>query len=246
MESGKRPARLPEFVGVVIPARDEAETVADAVHSVLDAAEHPLLAGVRILVVVVDDSSSDSTGERADSALEGRGVVLTSRRGSAGGARELGFSELCRSSAGLAGDRAWFATTDADSRVSPSWLARQLGWWRRGADGVAGIVEPFGWAEQPVLVRSRYAAFVAARGQAFGHPHIYGANLGLTRAAYLAAGDIGMLDSGEDHALWGALVRQGRFAVNVPDVVVATSARRESRAPNGFSTLLRTLGEQTE
>jgi glycosyltransferase involved in cell wall biosynthesis len=194
--------------------------------------------------VVVDDSSSDSTGERAQAALEGRGTVLSSRRGSAGGARELGFAELCRSSAGIEHDLAWFATTDADSRVKDDWLGRQLEWWRRGADGVAGIVKPFGWNEQPALVRSRYAGLMASRGQGFGHPHIYGANLGLTRAAYLDAGDIAALDSGEDHALWGAIVRWGRFAVNVPDVVVATSARREGRAPNGFSRLLRTLGER--
>jgi glycosyltransferase involved in cell wall biosynthesis len=241
--SGARSARLPEFVGVVIPARDEADAVAGAVRSVLRAAGHPLLARTLVRVVVVDDSSSDSTGDRADAALEGRGTVLSSRRRSAGGARELGFSELCRGSAGLEDDLAWFATTDADSRVSGDWLVRQLEWWRRGADGVAGIVKPFGWAEQPALVRSRYAAFMAEHGQGFGHPHIYGANLGLTRAAYLDAGDIALLDSGEDHALWGALLSQGRFAVNVPDVVVATSARREGRAPNGFSRLLRLLGE---
>jgi glycosyltransferase involved in cell wall biosynthesis len=229
---------------VVIPARDEGDAVAGAVRSVLAAARHPVLSRTHVEVVVVDDASSDSTGDRAHAALERRGKVLTSRRRSAGGARELGFAELCRGSAGVDDDLAWFATTDADSRVPRDWLVRQVGWWSRGPDGVAGIVKPFGWGEQPELVRSRYAAFMVARGEGLGHPHIYGANLGLTRGAYLDAGGIATLDSGEDHALWGALVRRGRFAVNVPDVVVATSARREGRAPNGFSSLLRMLGER--
>src|SRR5579871_3022876 len=127
-----RDTLIPRFVGVVIPARDEAQAVSAAVSSVLVAAAHPWLAGTIVHLVVVDDCSSDSTGERSAATLDGRGVVLSSRHGTAGGARALGFSELCRASAGLGGDEAWFATTDADSRVSVDWLANQVSWWRRG------------------------------------------------------------------------------------------------------------------
>ena len=237
---------IPAFIGVVIPARDEAVVVAEAVRSVIVASRHPSLAGSAVEIVVVDDASSDSTGERAAAAVNGCGVVLGSRHCSAGAAREEGFAELCRRSAGLEPEQAWLATTDADSRVAAHWLVRQIAWWRRGADGVAGIVKPFGWDEQPRVVRSRYASYMTRLGEELGHPHIYGANLGLTKAAYLEAGGMPALDSGEDHALWGALVRRNRFAVNVPDVVVATSARREGRAPDGFSALLRTLEKSIE
>ena len=78
-------------------------------------------------------------------------------------------------------------------------------------------------------------------GGGFGHPHVYGANLALTKAAYLETGGISEIDSGEDHALWDALEANGRRAVHVPDVRVATSTRREGRAPDGFSALLRSL-----
>ncbi len=234
----------PAFVGVAIPARDEVERIATAVASVRVAAGHPALALTAIHVVVVDDSSSDGTAERADTALGGRGVVLRLQAGSAGAAREAGFAALCRASDGVDADRVWLATTDADSVVRPDWLVRQLAWRRRGVDGVAGLVEPYGWHEQPAIVRRRYEQHMVRHGLGHEHPHVYGANLGLSKAAYLESGGLAMLDSGEDHALWNAIRKCGRTVASVPDIVVATSARREGRAPNGFAALLRRLGEQ--
>ena len=212
--------------------------------SVRVAAGHPALALTAIHVVVVDDSSSDGTAERADTALGGRGVVLRLQAGSAGAAREAGFAALCRASDGVDADRVWLATTDADSVVRPDWLVRQLAWRRRGVDGVAGLVEPYGWHEQPAIVRRRYEQHMVRHGLGHEHPHVYGANLGLSKAAYLESGGLAMLDSGEDHALWNAIRKCGRTVASVPDIVVATSARREGRAPNGFAALLRRLGEQ--
>jgi hypothetical protein len=227
------------FVGVVIPANDEAASVAASVAAVRRAAAHPALGRSVVAVVVVDDSCSDSTGERAAAALGAGGTVIRVDACSAGIARRAGFLELCRSSEGLDADRVWLATTDADTLVDPDWLARQFGWWRRGACGVAGLVRPLSWDEQSAVVRRRYEAHMAALGR--GHPHVYAANLGLTKAAYLDAGGVAPIDSGEDHALWDALARTGRQAVHAPDVVVATSTRREGRAPDGFSALLRSL-----
>ena len=226
---------------MVIPANDEAASVAASVAAVRLAAAHPALARSLVAVVVVDDSSSDATGERAAAALGGGGTVIRVDARSAGIARRAGFLELCRSSEGLDADRVWLATTDADTLVDPDWLARQLGWWRRGAGGVAGLVRPLSWDEQPAVVRRRYEAHMAGLGFGLGHPHVYAANLGLTKAAYLDAGGVAPIDSGEDHALWDALALTGRRPVHAPDVLVATSTRREGRAPHGFSALLRSL-----
>ncbi|MGH2570315.1 MAG: glycosyltransferase family 2 protein, partial [bacterium] len=49
------------FISVVMPAHNEEKTIAAAISSVLD--QRP--AGARVEVIVVDDGSSDGTGEIA-------------------------------------------------------------------------------------------------------------------------------------------------------------------------------------
>jgi glycosyltransferase involved in cell wall biosynthesis len=236
-----RRATAPMFVGVVIPARDEARHAERAIAALKRAFDHPVLRRSELRAVVVDDSSTDTTAERAAAALGRRGEVVRVGLGSAGGARQAGFRVLCDASAGLEDDAVWLATTDADSVVPPDWLARQLRWWRAGADAVAGVVVPTSWDEQPPIVRRRYEAHMARLGSRFGHPHVYGANLGLSKAAYLGTGGVPPVPTGEDHALWRCIPRDA-VALKVADVVVATSARREGRAPGGFSALLRSFG----
>ena len=221
----------PAFVGVVIPANDESGSVAASVAAVRRAASHPALERSFVAVVVVDDSSSDTTADRAAAALggcrrgdQGRGSL---RRGRAAGRLSRALPIVAE---GLDADGVWLATTDADTLVHPDWLARQLGWWRRGAAGVAGLVRPLSWEEQPAVVRRRYEARMARLGFGLGHPHVYAANLGLTKAAYLDAGGVAPIDSGEDHALWNALVLTGRRPVHAPDV-----RRFDEHAPRGPS-----------
>jgi glycosyltransferase involved in cell wall biosynthesis len=238
-ERGRRVG--PGFVGVVIPANDESGSIEAAIQSVVHAAAHTAVEGVVVRMVVVDDSSSDSTGDRAAAAAGSTGEVLRVEARSAGAARRAGFLALCSASEGLDADEVWLATTDADTLVFSDWIARQLRWWQKGADGIAGTVIPISWEEQPPVVRRRYESKMAQLGTGFGHPHVYGANLALTKAAYLETGGISAIDSGEDHALWDALEANGRHAIHVPDVRVATSTRREGRAPDGFSALLRSL-----
>jgi glycosyltransferase involved in cell wall biosynthesis len=240
---GARVGSVPEFIGVVIPANDEAETVSAAVDAVRRAADDSRFGRSVVTAVVVDDRSSDATGERAAATLGRWGRVLRVEEGCAGAARRAGFVELSRWSDGLEPEAVWLATTDADTVVSSDWLVRQAAWWRRGADAVAGIVKALSWEGQPDRVRQRYEAYMYRLGRGFDHPHVYGANLGLTKAAYLQAGGITGIETGEDHALWDAVVANGQRALSVPDVVVATSTRREGRAPHGFSALLRSLGE---
>lgn len=241
----RAPARVsPRVVGVVIPANDEADGIVAAIEAVLLASSHSVLASSIVTVVVVDDSSADLTAELAIEALGGAGRVTRVEARSAGVARRAGFVELCRLTEGLEDDAVWFATTDADTVVSPDWLARQLKWRHAGADAVAGLATVVSWEQQPEAVRRRYRHHMARFGAGFGHPHVYGANLGLSKAAYLGAGGVSELDTGEDHALWDAVGEAQYLRAHVPDVLVATSARREGRAPNGFSALLRSLGEQ--
>lgn len=234
---------VPEFVGVVMPARDEADRVAHSLRALMRAARHPHLRQTQVRVVVVEDSSTDTTGEQASAILGSRGEVVRVDVQNVGSARRTGFRELCRASHGLDATRVWFATTDADTLVHPEWLVRQVRWWRKGAEAVAGTVTPISWSEQTAAVRVRYAAHMRRLGMHNGHPHVHGANLSLTKSAYVTAGGIPDVETGEDHALWQAVHASGTRGLHVPDVVVATSTRREGRAPDGFSDLLRSFGE---
>ncbi len=237
-----RPAAVPELVGVVVPAHEEEVRIGACVASVSRALRHPALSKLTTAMVVVLDDCADRTGERAlDAPGSCAPTVVEIAARNVGLSRQRGMATLMAAAAGLQPDRVWLATTDADTRVGEDWLANQLAWAAAGAEAVAGTVMVDGWHEQPCRVRRLYGAHMSALGQGLGHPHVHGANIGLTGEAYAAAGGMPALAGGEDHALWAALRRAGRRAVAVGNLPVTTSARREGRAPLGFSGLLRRL-----
>jgi hypothetical protein len=74
---------------------------------------------------------------------------------------------------------------------------------------------------------------------------VHGANLSFRAAAYLKAGGFPDVRTAEDHALVTALASAGGRVVRSRAVTVITSARREARAPNGFSHYLADLDAAT-
>jgi hypothetical protein len=73
-----------------------------------------------------------------------------------------------------------------------------------------------------------------------GHPHVHGANFGIRGDAYLALGGWPPLASGEDADLARRAARTGHLRISrIGSAPVTTSARREGRAPRGFSSYLR-------
>ena len=228
----------PEEIGVVVPAHDEERRIDACLDSLRVAARHPALRGRRLRLVVVLDACSDRTGDRV-ARDRGVDIVEVSHR-SVGPARSAGFDRLL-GTAGVADHQHWLATTDADSLVPADWLARQLAWRRHGADAVAGTVDVRDWSEQPASVRHRFERRQRTHGVGFDHPHVHGANLGLSAAAYRAAGGVPHIDRAEDHALWDAVGAAGLRRVSAPDLPVVTSSRRDGRAAGGFSDLLRSL-----
>jgi len=228
-----------EAVAVVVPAHDEEDLLPGclaACQAALREAERG--AGpLRGQLIVVADACRDRTADRARAA--GAAVLGIDAR-SVGAARAAGFAEALRRSGPGDPGRVWLATTDADTLVPPDWLIRQLGHARDGWDAVVGTVTVRDWTGHAGHVPDRFAAQYRWPGGG-PHPHVHGANLGLTAAAYRASGGFRGLATAEDHALVQALEEAGQRVLRTAEVSVVTSARRQARAPFGFGHLLASL-----
>jgi glycosyltransferase involved in cell wall biosynthesis len=219
--------------GVVVPAHDE-ETLLPACLVALRRAAGAV--SIPVSVLVVADTCTDRTAATAQ-AYGARVISIGARN--VGAARAAGMAALLRLTAADDPAATWLATTDADTVVPPGWLRRQLEYARAGWDVVLGTVAVTDWTGHPAHVPA-----VFEKHYAFGtgpHPHVHGANLGIRASAYLAAGGFRPLRTAEDHALLAATTEAGCPVLQASDISVETSARRQARAPGGFSHLLRTL-----
>jgi glycosyltransferase involved in cell wall biosynthesis len=213
-------------VGVIVPAHNEQALLPSCLASLRRAAR--ALRGIPVHLVVVADACRDRTALTA--RLGGAEVVTISAR-NVGTARAAGVQAVLDRTAHLDPADVWLATTDADTLVPARWLRRQVHYANRGWDAVAGTVRVTDWSGyRPgarALFRARYAACT--------RPHVHGANLGFRAAACLAAGGFPDLPSAEDRVFVAALTANGSRVRHTGTVTVVTSARREARAPNGFS-----------
>ncbi|HWG14897.1 MAG TPA: glycosyltransferase [Streptosporangiaceae bacterium] len=233
-----------ETVGVVVPAHDEEELLpacltALAAAAAVATAERP---GLRVRIVVAADACTDGTvavARRAGALV----VPLTARN--VGMARAAGLDELLRPGrAGWDGPapepgRLWLATTDADSMVPAHWLSDQLGYAEAGWDAVVGTVTVADWTGYADSTVQEFARQYGTWQD--WHPHVHGANLGFTVAAYRAAGGFPALPTGEDRALIASVQARGFRVLRSAAVSVVTSARVRYRAPAGFGHDLATL-----
>ncbi len=224
-------------VGVIVPAHNEQDLLPACLASLRRAAR--ALPDVPVGLVVVADACTDRTAQAARAA--GATVVTVSVR-NVGAARAAGISELLRRVRTLDPADVWLATTDADTVVPESWLRQQVRCAGQGWDAVVGTVQVADWSGYRPDVRSHYDSFYD-RGDG-PHPHVHGANLGVRASAYLAAGGFPAVPTAEDHALVTALAAQGRV-LRTRTLPVVTSARRQARAPHGFSHFLGELDTAT-
>ena len=214
------------MIGVLVPAHNEEALIGDCLRSILAAARSPALAGEPVEVIVALDSCNDATFD-ACAALGVRTLALDAR--CVGRARAAAAELLLHEGA------RWLASTDADSRVPADWLAAQLAC---DADAFCGTVRVADWRDFAPRVR---AAFLAGEHYIDGHPHVHGANLGVSAAAYRAAGGFPALAAHEDRALLHALERSGHTVARRANPAVITSARRDARARHGFGAYLLAL-----
>ena len=231
-------------VGVVVPAHDEEASLGACLAALRVAAAHPDLVGVDVRVVVALDACTDGSAAVARTA-GARCVEVGSR--CVGAARAAGADEVLRellTAPVLRRARptdlqaVWLATTDADSRVAPDWLVRQVELADAGADAVLGVVD----VDLSGLPAAASAAYRSLYGTpADGHRHVHGASLGVRASAYRAVGGFRPLALDEDVRLAADLRAAGATVVASPSVRVTTSARLDPRARGGFGDLLARL-----
>jgi hypothetical protein len=225
-----------ERVGVVVPARDEQDLLPrclDALEVAIERLTDARDVAVDTVVVLdrcVDASLSIATARDFVTAVEvGAGNV--------GLARAAGCAEVLRGTRPDGYGALWLASTDADSRVPPAWLLRQVELAEQGVEVVLGTVTVDDWSGHPPWVEGRWRASYDGSD---GHRHVHGANVGCRADAYLAAGGFLALSCDEDVALVTALA--DRVIVRTGEISVVTSARQSARAEGGFADYLAQLG----
>jgi len=139
--------------------------------------------------------------------------------------------------------RLWLASTDADSKVPPEWIATQLGLAERSSAAVAGVVRAVAADDlSPGTLAELLEDYdIYPDGT---HPHVHGATLGVRADAYLDAGGWSDLALAEDHCLWKRLKERGWRVTSSCAVWVETSGRLLGRAQGGFADLLRSKLER--
>lgn len=234
--TGRKPSWA---AGVVIPARDEEQSIVaclDAVMRALDQCQNHLSAS---WIVVVADSCQDETAALAAMTLGDRGTVLECSASSPGRARRLGVTEVLTHFDRAPRSRVWIANTDADSCVASSWMRQQLELARQGYCGVAGIVQVETVEGLDEVTLQALLADYEIREDGT-HPHVHGANLGVRADAYIDAGCWSGLAVAEDHCLWSRIKARGWPTASCSKTVVRTSGRLYGRAVGGYADTLRT------
>jgi glycosyltransferase involved in cell wall biosynthesis len=214
------------MLGIVIPAHNEQDTIAACVQAARRAGGHPRLDNEPVEVIVVLDGCTDATGVIAARS----GAITISVR-----ARNVGVARAVGAEALLARGARWLAFTDADTVVSPGWLADQLS---LGVDAVCGTVGVEDWSSHGAHAELLRQHFLHSYQDRDGHRHIHGANLGVSALAYRRAGGFRHLGCSEDVDFVRALEASGAHIAWSAKPRVVTSARREARARGGFADAL--------
>jgi glycosyltransferase involved in cell wall biosynthesis len=222
---------------IVIPAHNEATALPDCLAAALAAAAR---VDVPVAVVVVLDACDDGSSALAERIGPQVHFVEIDAQ-NVGKARAAGFS-FARDQLGdgPTDSVAWYATTDADSRVDANWLSRQL---TAQADMVLGVVRISNWRHIPAAAARRYLRAYHAKihPDRDRHDHVHGANMGFAADAYWHVGGFAGRATGEDVDLVHRFELAGYRIRRDTRLSVVTSARQIGRAPAGFAAHLRTV-----
>lgn len=235
-------ARRLRAILVVIPAHNEEQYILDCLNAV-DRSKAKLQAvrpDIAVNTMVVLDACKDSTAQRASgfAATHPGYFVLKVDFGNVGGSRAHGIAQGIKRLPGPhAAAETWIACTDADTKVPENWLEGFALAYLGGADAVTGTVEPDRVELAPRLYRRWRERYVLAPH----HPHIHGANLGISAEAYCQVGGFKALAAHEDVELVGRIRRFGYRVVATDQLHAVTSGRLEGRLKSGFADYLSAL-----
>ena len=216
-------------IGIVIPAHNEAMTIAKCLASVQSAIKQ-LPSTIKAYPLVVLDSCTDDT----QSIVKAAGVdYLCCDYQCVGQVRDIGIRHA------IANGAIWLTCTDADSVVTVDWLAQQIEHIsHQPTDMICGVVDVDSWAHLTAQTREDYIAHYQDK---MGHHHIHGANLSFSSEAYLAVGGFSSLPCHEDVDLVGKFESQSYAITWSNRVRVMTSSRLQARADGGFAAFLNNL-----
>lgn len=214
------------MIAVLVPAHNEARRIGACLRAIAAAALHPAMQTHEVEVFVALDRCTDATADIV--ARMGAHAVIPEAPG-------VGAARAAAAAAALQRGATWLAHTDADTRVPRHWLAAQMAC---GADVFCGPVRVSRWRGYCEATRRAFELWERAED---GHPHVHGANLGCSAAAYLALGGMAAHVTGEDVDFVRRAEAMGLDIARRGDPCVLTSARRNARAPAGFSHFLAAL-----
>ena len=259
------PAPHPRLVAsVIVPARDEAAHIVcalDALKAQRDLNDDPLDAQT-FEIIVLANNCRDSTARVARNwAARNKNIALhvvemrwSSKRACVGLARRALMNAACerlQTLVPLDAPRA-ICSTDADTRVSPYWIAHTLEEMRLGAEAVGGRIllsrEGNDRSTRRVYLLDTAYRLLAARLESALDPRstdpwprhfqFFGASLAIRPDVYAQIGGLPAVRCLEDMALEAELARRDCLVRHSPNVVALTSARRQGRVETGLSTQL--------
>lgn len=180
-------------------------------------------------------------------------VMLPAAEAHVGRARRLLMDEACRRLEQGGHPGAFVASTDADTRVSPTWLVCTATELATGADAVGGRILTYDAAPRSAVRRCQLqdATYNLLRAQledrvdpqAYDpwprHHQHFGASLAVTAVAYRRVGGLPVVPYLEDEALFQNLIRHDLSLRHSPAVQVYTSSRQQGRVEVGLSWQLR-------
>lgn len=241
-------------VVIAVPARDEAARLPaclDAIRLAVDAARSLDLIGT-VVVAVAAHCCCAATVEMASTSLAttasgpGRhqlsGVVWVYDHAAQVGEVRTQLVLEALHATGVSPDHAWLFSTDADTRVPPSWIIDGLQLAdTTGADLITGMVDLDPAGLDPAVIELHDHLIGTGMHPDGTHDHAYAANLMIKMDTFLQLGGFPAVDHGEEHALLAAARSAGCCCLSNSAWRVITSGRTVGRASRGLATVLNDL-----